>query len=103
MKLRTLVIAAAGVVMLAASGFAQLSMDKADWARGPVQYLMTKDELAQWNAIKTDADADRFMALFWARRDPTPNTPQNEFKQEFDARVGYADAHFGTARQRGSP
>ena len=102
MKLRTLIMAAAAGMLIAASGFAQLSMAKADWARGPVQYLMTKDEQAQWNALKSDADADRFIALFWARRDPTPNTPVNEFKNDFDARVQYADQHFGTARQRGS-
>ena len=102
MKLRTLIMAAAAGVLIAASGFAQLSMAKADWARGPVQYLMTKDEQAQWNAIKSDADADRFIAVFWARRDPTPKTPVNEFKDDFDARVQYADQHFGTARQRGS-
>src|SRR5205085_2577242 len=102
MKLRTLIMAAAAVLTMAASTFAQLSMAKADWARGPVQYLMTKDEQAQWNTLKSDADADRFIALFWARRDPTPNTPQNEFRTEFENRVQYADQHFGTARQRGS-
>jgi len=95
-------MAAAGALLIAASGFAQLSMAKADWARGPVQYLMTKDDQAQWNALKSDADADQFIALFWARRDPTPNTPVNEFKNDFDTRVQYADQHFGNARQRGS-
>src|ERR1700719_3668011 len=102
MKPRTLIMAAAGVLLIAASGFAELSMAQADWARGPVQYLMTKDEQAQWNALKSDADADQFIALFWARRDPTPNTPVNEFKNDFDTRVQYADQHFGNARQRGS-
>ena len=102
MRLRTLLIAATAALAMAASGYAQLSMAKADWARGPVQYLMTKDELAQWNKLKSDAEADQFMALFWARRDPTPNTPQNEFRQDFETRVAYADQHFGTARQRGS-
>jgi GWxTD domain-containing protein len=102
MKLRTLLIAAAVTIAGAVSGFAQLSMAKADWARGPVQYLMTKDEQAQWNAIKNDADADKFIALFWARRDPTPNTSVNEFKSDFDTRVAYADKNFGNSRVRGS-
>ncbi|HLJ75636.1 MAG TPA: GWxTD domain-containing protein, partial [Thermoanaerobaculia bacterium] len=102
MKLRTFVIAAVFVFATAVAGFAQLSMAKADWAQGPVKYLMTRDEQAQWNALKSDADADQFIALFWARRDPTPNTPENEFKEAFDQRVAYADQHFGTARQKGS-
>ena len=102
MKRRTLLIAAAATIAGAVSAFAQLSMAKADWAHGPVQYLMTKDELAQWNAIKTDADADKFIALFWARRDPTPNTAANEFKTEFENRAQYADQHFGNSRVKGS-
>ena len=102
MKRRTLLIAAAATIAGAVSAFAQLSMAKADWARGPVQYLMTKDEQGQWNAIKTDADADKFIALFWARRDPTPNTPVNEFKNEFDNRAQYADQHFSTSKVKGS-
>ncbi|HJT17407.1 MAG TPA: GWxTD domain-containing protein, partial [Thermoanaerobaculia bacterium] len=102
MKVRTLTIAAVFVAASAVTGFAQLSMSKADWAQGPVKYLMTKDEQAQWNALKSDADADQFIALFWARRDPTPSTPENEFKEAFDQRVAYADQHFGTAREKGS-
>jgi len=89
-------------LMLAANGFAQLSMAKADWARGPVQYLMTKEEASQWNALRSDADADQFIALFWAKRDPSPATPQNEFRDAIESRVKYADDHFSLGRQRGS-
>src|SRR5579884_3673527 len=102
MKVRTLTIAAVFVAASAVTGFAQLSMSKADWAQGPVKFLMTKDAQAQWNALKSDAEADQFIALFWARRDPTPGTPENEFKEAFDQRVAYADQHFSTARQKGS-
>ncbi len=102
MKIRSFVIAAVLASAAATASFAQLSMAKADWARGPVQYLMTKDEMTAWNAIKSDADADQFIALFWARRDPTPGTPQNEFREEFERRVAYADQNFGIGRQRGS-
>ncbi len=102
MKMRQIVIGA--VILLAATttAFAQLSMAKADWARGPVQFFLTKEDLAQWNALKSDAEADQFIALFWARRDPTPGTPRNEFREEFEQRVQYADKNFGTGRQRGS-
>ena len=95
-------IAALVVSAVAATSFAQLSMSKADWARGPVQYYMTPEEKTQWNAIKNDADADKFIALFWAKRDPSPNTPQNEFRDDFERRVQYADQTFANGRQRGS-
>jgi GWxTD domain-containing protein len=42
------------------------------------------------------------VALFWARRDPTPNTPRNEFREEFDRRVQVADQNFSSNRVKGS-
>jgi GWxTD domain-containing protein len=102
MKSRTFLVAALLLVAVAVTAFGQLSMAKADWARGPVQFIMTKEEQAAWNAIKSDADADQFIALFWAKRDPTPGTAVNEYKDEFDRRVQYADQNFGNGRQRGS-
>lgn len=102
MKTRNILIAATLSLIAAVTGFAQLSMSKADWARGPVQYIMTNEEKTAWNSLKTDAEADDFIALFWARRDPTPNTPRNEFRDEFDRRVQYADQNFGNTRQKGS-
>ncbi len=63
---------------------------------------MTPDETAKAKQLKTDADAKAFADLFWARRDPTPNTQVNEFRNEFDRRVQYAEQQFGQARKKGS-
>jgi GWxTD domain-containing protein len=102
MKARNFLIAAALSAAFAVSAFAALSSVKADWGKGPAQYIMTKEEQAQWKSLQSDADADAFIALFWARRDPTPGTPRNEFREEFDARVAAADAAFKGARTNGS-
>jgi GWxTD domain-containing protein len=102
MKTRNLLIAVVFVAASATSGFAALSPAKADWAKGPVQYIMTNEEKAAWKSMQTDADADAFIALFWARRDPTPATPRNEFREDFEARVKMADDQFGYGRTHGS-
>jgi GWxTD domain-containing protein len=102
MKRNRWLIVAAIAALSAVSGFAALSPAKADWAKGPVQFLMTNEEVAQWNALQSDADADAFIALFWARRDPTQGTPRNEFREDFEARAAYADKNFGVPRMRGS-
>jgi GWxTD domain-containing protein len=102
MKSRNFLIAAILTAAAATSAFAALSPAKAEWGKGPVQYLMTAEEKAAWKTIQTDAAADEFIALFWARRDPTPATPRNEFREEFDARVKTADAQFGHGRVNGS-
>jgi len=54
---------------------------------GPAGFLATDAERKEWKDVKADTDAERFIALFWARRDPTPGNARNEFKIEFDKRV----------------
>jgi len=102
MKALTRISLAIAIAAMATSGFAQLSKNFSDFGSGPAQWLMTNEEKAQWKTIKTDADAKAFVDLFWARRDPTPGTPRNEFKESFDQRVTYADEHFAANRTRGS-
>ncbi len=102
MKTRNLLIAAILVAAAATSAFAALSAANVDWGKGPVQYLMTNEEKAAWNAVQTDAGAEAFIALFWARRDPTPATPRNEFREDFEARVKGADDQLTHGRVRGS-
>ena len=87
---------------VAGSAFAQLSEENREWANGPVKWIMTPEEAANWKRVRSDADAKAFMDLFWARRDPSPGTPTNEFQADFDARVDYADKQFAQARKRGS-
>ena len=102
MKIRNLLMAAAVLAATATSAFAALSPAKADWGKGPVQYIMANEEKAAWKALQTDADADAFIELFWARRDPTPATPRNELREDFDARVKLADDQFTHGRRKGS-
>ena len=102
MKLRNLLIATLLVAASAATGAAQVSPAKAEWAKGPVQFLMTKEEAATWKTLPSDDAALAFIDLFWARRDPTPGTPRNEFREEFETKVKYADQTFRGGRARGS-
>jgi GWxTD domain-containing protein len=79
-----------------------LTPEHTAWGKGPASYIMTKDEQAKWKAVKTDEEAEQFVALFWARRDPTPTTPRNEFREEFEARVKYTDEQFTAGKKIGS-
>jgi len=100
--MRKISIGFAAVVMIAGSAFAQPSGEHARWGDTAVKFLMTKEDARQWKAIKSDAEAKKFIDLFWARRDPTPDTPRNEFKEEFDLRVGLSDQSFTTTKSKGS-
>src|SRR6185369_11037507 len=102
MRTLTRVVLVASVVAIAVAASASLSSSFVEWGKGPAQYLMTKDEQAQWRKINDDAAAQAFIDLFWARRDPSPGTPANEFKDDFDARVAAADKQFPQGRSKGS-
>jgi len=92
------------ILMVTAAGVASAQLSKAvdDWRNGPVSFLFTKGESKQWRKILDDEAAHRFIALFWARRDPDLKTLENEALQRFNARVAYADEHFSTEKQRGA-
>ncbi len=94
---------AAAVAVVAATGAFALSFDHVDWFNGPVQFIMSKEEIAKWKSLKTDEEANAFVALFWARRDPTPDTPRNEARELFEARVQWADKNLKDGgKQRGA-
>ena len=95
-------IACALTLMTAVGAFAQLSTLNSEWGKGPASYLFTDQETAQWKTIRTDAEAQAFIDLFWARRDPTEGTSRNEFRDEFMTRVRYSDAAFAEKRMRGA-
>jgi GWxTD domain-containing protein len=86
----------------AASARASRSDHYAEWGKGPVQFLMTRDESSAWRKLQTDDEAQKFIDLFWARRDPTPGTQRNEYHERFDALVRFADEHFSEPPKPGS-
>jgi GWxTD domain-containing protein len=88
--------------MTAGAGYAGLSPMYVEFPKGPAQWLMTSDEAKAFRAAKTDEEAQRLIDLFWARRDPTPGTPRNEFREEFESRVAIADHDFKFRNKRGS-
>src|SRR5947209_15976224 len=100
--LTRVVIVTVVATLVASVASASLSSTYVEWGKGPAQYLMTKDEQAKWKNINYDAAAKAFVDLFWARRDPSPGTPANEFKDDFDARVAAADKQFPQGRSKGS-
>lgn len=74
-----------------------------EWTSSPEYvYLATDAEKKEWKAVRTDEEADKFVALFWAKRDPDIKTPANEFRARFDALVAKADELFATGKSRGA-
>jgi len=99
---RIVVTCLAGLVFGIGTAAAQLSPEMQDWASGPVSVLLNESETAAFAALASDAEAERFVELFWARRDPDLSTRANELKIDFEARVAAADKQFAEEDVRGA-
>jgi GWxTD domain-containing protein len=64
------------------------------WLDEDVRYIITDEERAAFKQLSNDEERDNFIEAFWARRDPTPDTVENEFKEEHYSRIAYANEHF---------
>jgi GWxTD domain-containing protein len=73
----------------------------AHWLEGPISYLITPQEKHAFLRLATDEERDEFIKQFWKRRNPTPGSPKNVFKEEFYRRIAYADQHFPYSRVSG--
>jgi GWxTD domain-containing protein len=64
------------------------------WLDEDVRWIITDEELAAFKKLTNNAERDTFIEAFWQRRDPTPDTAENEYKDEHYRRIAYANEHF---------
>ena len=67
-----------------------------NWLDEDVSYIITDEERKAFKALKTDEERDQFIEQFWLRRDPDPDTPENEYKEEYFQRIQYANEKFAS-------
>jgi GWxTD domain-containing protein len=66
------------------------------WLDEDVVYIITAEERAEFKRFSTDQQRENFIEQFWLRRDPTPGTIANEFKEEHYRRIAYANDRFAS-------
>jgi GWxTD domain-containing protein len=67
-----------------------------DWLEKDVAYVITDEERKAFKKLETDDERERFIEDFWRRRDPDPDTDENEFREEYYERIAYANEHFAS-------
>src|SRR5687768_12688975 len=67
-----------------------------DWLDKDVTYTITDEERKAFKKLATDDERERFIEEFWRRRDPDPDTDENEFNEEYYERIAYANEHFAS-------
>jgi GWxTD domain-containing protein len=66
------------------------------WLNEDVFYIITDEEKTSFKRLSTDEEREQFIEQFWLRRDPTPDTQENEYKEEHYRRIAYANERFAS-------
>lgn len=69
-----------------------------DWINKDVAYIITDEERRAFNRLATDDEREQFIYEFWRRRDPDPDTEENEYKEEYYERIAYSNEHFTSGK-----
>jgi GWxTD domain-containing protein len=85
-----------GLLMGLSAGPAQggKAADLKKWVEGPIRYIARKDEVKHFKSLETDEARAIFVGRFWRRRDPSPGTLTNEYREMFWRRVQEANNSF---------
>ncbi len=66
------------------------------WKNNDVAYIITNEEKKAFDALKTDEERENFIENFWRRRDPNPDTEENEYRDQYYERIAYANEHYAS-------
>ena len=68
------------------------------WLNQDVVWIITEEEAKTFKSLSNDEERDAFIEQFWLRRNPTPDSPENEFREEHYRRIAYANEHFAAGK-----
>jgi GWxTD domain-containing protein len=68
------------------------------WVDEDVRWIITDQELQAFKSLSNDEERDQFIENFWLRRNPNPDSPENEFREEHYARIAYSNDHFAAGK-----
>ena len=68
------------------------------WLTQDVPYIISDEETKAFKTLSNDEERDAFIEQFWLRRNPNPDSPENEFREEHYRRIAYANEHFAAGK-----
>lgn len=76
----------------------ELSPEDKKWLQEDVRWIITDEEGRAFKNLSNEEERQQFIELFWQRRNPNPDSPENEFRDEHYARIAYANEHFAAGK-----
>lgn len=68
------------------------------WLDQDVAYIISDEERKAFRNLSNDEEREAFIEQFWLRRNPNPDSPDNEFREEHYRRIAYANEHFAAGK-----
>ena len=68
------------------------------WLNQDVAYIISDEERKAFKNLSNDEERDSFIEQFWLRRNPNPDSPDNEFREEHYRRIAYANEHYAAGK-----
>ncbi len=76
----------------------ELSRTYKTWLNDEVPYIISDEERKAFMSLNNDEERDSFIEAFWQRRNPNPDSPENEYREEHYRRIAYANEHFAAGK-----
>jgi GWxTD domain-containing protein len=77
----------------------ELKGEYKSWLDQDVRWIISDEERKAFMNLSNDEERDKFIEAFWDRRNPNPDSEDNEFKDEHYRRIEYANEHFAAGVQ----
>jgi GWxTD domain-containing protein len=68
------------------------------WLEQDVAYIISDEERKAFKSLSNDEEREAFIEQFWLRRNPNPDSPDNEFREEHYRRIQYANDHYAAGK-----
>jgi len=76
----------------------ELKGEYAKWLDQDVVWIISDTERQAFKNLTNDEEREAFIENFWRRRNPSPDSPDNEYKNEIYSRIAYANDHFAAGK-----
>ena len=76
----------------------ELSPEDKKWLNEDVRWIITDTEARAFKDLSNEEERQQFIETFWQRRNPNPDSPENEFRDEHYARIAYSNEHFAAGK-----
>src|SRR3970040_2104176 len=98
LRVKLLPVLLSGLFLAGAAPAAAPQPEEKKWLQEDVAFILTPEEREAFLHLNSDEEREQFIEQFWLRRDPTPDSVENEFREEHYRRIASANERFSSGQ-----